>query len=109
MGSSFAKCFRKSSIKVLYKIGKKITFKIFDFSRICSRHFRPEDFERDLRNEMLGLPLRNLLKPGSYPVKPEEIQVQPEILQQKIVKTVLLINQKDSKIILLLNSSLNIR
>lgn len=40
---------------------------------------------------MLGLPLRNLLKPGSYPVKPEEIQVQPEILQQKIVTT-----QKDT-------------
>ena len=31
---------------------------------ICSRHFKPEDFERDLRNELLNLPLRSLLKPG---------------------------------------------
>ena len=30
-------------------------------------HFAPEDFERDLRNEMLGLPLRKLLKPGAAP------------------------------------------
>ena len=35
--------------------------------RICSLHFAPEDFERDLRNEMLGLPLRKLLKPGAAP------------------------------------------
>ena len=39
--------------------------------RICSKHFRSEDFIRDLRNEMLGLPLRNLLKPGSYPILPQ--------------------------------------
>ena len=30
-------------------------------------HFAPEDFERDFRNEMLGLPLRKLLKPGAAP------------------------------------------
>ncbi len=31
-------------------------------------HFAPEDFERDFRNEMLGLPLRKLLKPGAAPI-----------------------------------------
>lgn len=40
-------------------------------ARICSKHFKAEDFERDLRNEMLGLPLRNLLKAGSVPMTPE--------------------------------------
>ena len=32
-------------------------------ARICSQHFKPEDYERDLRNELLNLPLRKLLKP----------------------------------------------
>ena len=36
-------------------------------ARICSRHFKPEDFERDLKHELLNLPLRKLLKPGSIP------------------------------------------
>merc|ERR1711860_81928 len=36
--------------------------------RICSMHFAPEDFERDFRNEMLGLPLRKLLNPGAAPI-----------------------------------------
>jgi hypothetical protein len=29
---------------------------------ICSAHFRPEDYERDFKNELLGLPLRKILK-----------------------------------------------
>ena len=33
---------------------------------VCAQHFRPDDFERDLRNELLKLPLRGLLKPGEF-------------------------------------------
>ena len=33
---------------------------------VCAQHFRPDDFERDLRNELLNLPLRGLLKPGEF-------------------------------------------
>nr|XP_040570148.1 uncharacterized protein LOC121119503 [Lepeophtheirus salmonis] len=36
-------------------------------SRICSNHFSQDCYERDLRNELLGLPLRRLLKKGSVP------------------------------------------
>ena len=36
-------------------------------------HFDPDDFERDLRNEMLGLPLRKILKPGAAPRAPDPI------------------------------------
>ena len=42
-------------------------------------HFKPEDFERDFRNEMLGLPLRNLLKPGSCPMTLEESKSQVSV------------------------------
>jgi hypothetical protein len=31
---------------------------------VCSRHFLPADFERDLRNELLKQPLRALMKNG---------------------------------------------
>ena len=34
---------------------------------VCSNHFREEDFERDLQNELLGLPLKKKLKKGSVP------------------------------------------
>ena len=51
-----------------------LTLTFDSFYRICSKHFRPEDFIRDLRNEMLGLPLRNLLKPGSCPILPNAVQ-----------------------------------
>ena len=53
--------------------------------RICSKHFLPSDFERDLRNEMLGLPLRHILKPGAYPRLPNE-QIVPV---QKVVMKLL--------------------
>eukprot|EP00096_Caligus_rogercresseyi_P008276 TRINITY_DN2684_c0_g1_i1.p1 TRINITY_DN2684_c0_g1~~TRINITY_DN2684_c0_g1_i1.p1 ORF type:complete len:368 (-),score=100.70 TRINITY_DN2684_c0_g1_i1:55-1158(-) len=36
-------------------------------ARICGRHFTPEDFERDLKNELLGMPLVKRLKRGSVP------------------------------------------
>jgi hypothetical protein len=31
---------------------------------VCSYHFAPEDFERDLQNELLNRPLRSILKKG---------------------------------------------
>lgn len=59
--------------------------------RICSKHFKPEDFERDLRNEMLGLPLRNLLKSGSVPMSPESykkagLKINTPTLASKVVE-----------------------
>ena len=38
-----------------------------DKSRVCSNHFAPEDFLRDLKNELLNLPIRKILKSDSYP------------------------------------------
>ncbi|KAL3275702.1 hypothetical protein HHI36_020452 [Cryptolaemus montrouzieri] len=38
-----------------------------DKSRICSMHFTKEDYERDLKNELLGLPIRKLLKKTAIP------------------------------------------
>ena len=48
------KCYRKDKFNV-----KSAT--------ICKKHFEDSCFERDLRNELLGLPTRRLLKPGSVP------------------------------------------
>jgi hypothetical protein len=38
-------------------------------SRVCSDHFTASDFERDLKNEMLGLPVKKLLKHDAVPQK----------------------------------------
>ena len=54
---------RKIWIARLYRKDK---FSV-DNVRICSEHFLPEDFERDLRNELLNLPIRKILKKGSVP------------------------------------------
>ena len=35
-------------------------------ARICQLHFRDEDYERDLRNELLHQPLRKILKSGKH-------------------------------------------
>lgn len=46
-------------------------------SRICSAHFTEEDYERDLKNELLGLPCRKVLTDTAVPSKnlPLEIKV----------------------------------
>jgi hypothetical protein len=36
-------------------------------AKVCSRHFAEEDFERDLRSELLGCKPRKILKPNSVP------------------------------------------
>ena len=36
-------------------------------AKVCSSHFKSEDYERDLRNELLNLPTRKILKPGALP------------------------------------------
>lgn len=36
-------------------------------SRLCSNHFNNNDFQRDLKNELLGLPLTRKLKPEAIP------------------------------------------
>lgn len=40
-----------------------------DHNRVCSQHFGESDYERDLCNEMLGLPIRKILKRGAIPTK----------------------------------------
>lgn len=37
------------------------------FARLCSIHFLEDDFERDLKNELLNLPLRKKLKSDAVP------------------------------------------
>nr|XP_040576569.1 uncharacterized protein LOC121125436 [Lepeophtheirus salmonis]XP_040576570.1 uncharacterized protein LOC121125436 [Lepeophtheirus salmonis] len=37
--------------------------------RICENHFEENNYERDLRNELLGLPLRRKLKSDAIPTK----------------------------------------
>lgn len=38
-----------------------------NFARICSEHFSPKCYRRDLQHELLGLPLRKKLKPDAVP------------------------------------------
>lgn len=38
-----------------------------NFARICSAHFSPKCYSRDLQHELLGLPLRKKLKPDAVP------------------------------------------
>lgn len=38
-----------------------------DSARICSDHFLADDYVRDLKNELLGLPVRKRLKPDAVP------------------------------------------
>lgn len=37
------------------------------YSRICSKHFTSDAYQRDLQHELLGLPLRKKLKSGAVP------------------------------------------
>lgn len=37
------------------------------FARICSAHFSPKCYRRDLKHELLGLPLRKKLEPDAMP------------------------------------------
>ena len=62
-------------------------FKERPTAKICSKHFLPEDFERDMRNEFLGLPLRNILKRGSCPMigKPKTVIVEKKSLIEKSI------------------------
>ena len=36
----------------------------YDEEYICSDHFREDDFERDLRGELLNMPIKKKLKPN---------------------------------------------
>lgn len=38
-------------------------------SRVCSRHFSDDSYERDVQHELLGLPTRCRLKKGALPEK----------------------------------------
>ncbi|XP_030752894.1 putative leucine-rich repeat-containing protein DDB_G0290503 isoform X2 [Sitophilus oryzae] len=37
------------------------------YARVCSDHFSPKCYQRDLQHELLGLPLRRKLKPDAVP------------------------------------------
>ncbi len=38
-----------------------------DKARVCESHFLSSDFERDLKNELLNLPTRKILKKSAFP------------------------------------------
>ncbi len=46
----------------MFTIELEFVLDLFRTARICSNHFKEEDYERDLRNELLNLPQRKLLK-----------------------------------------------
>ena len=78
--------------------------------RVCSKHFLPTDFERDLRNELMGLPMRRVLRQGAFPrIFPEEenlITVSSPIFISR--KTSVIINdEKEVKIPTLSNANEN--
>lgn len=50
----------------LQKCGKKPPFR-YNNSFICSKHFKEEDFERDVRREFLDLPVKMKLKADAIP------------------------------------------
>ncbi|XP_060522362.1 THAP domain-containing protein 2-like [Cylas formicarius] len=65
---------------------------------ICSEHFLPEDFKRDLRNELLGLPLKKRLKEHAVPSqKLFEIESKKSRFAVKQVDSVL--NKKKASIV----------
>ncbi|VEN39359.1 unnamed protein product [Callosobruchus maculatus] len=41
----------------------------YSTARVCSRHFAPDSYERDVQHEVLGLPTRCRLKKGAVPEK----------------------------------------
>ncbi|GAA6094498.1 zinc finger protein 85-like [Tachysurus ichikawai] len=55
--------------KWLAAIGKVVnkTEKKFASLRVCSQHFRPDDYERDLKAELLGCPPKKVLKKTAIP------------------------------------------
>ena len=52
--------------------------------RICSKHFLPTDFERNLRNELLGLQMRRVLRPGAYPRTQKELNLNEQKAQEDL-------------------------
>ncbi|GAA6094497.1 zinc finger protein 391-like isoform X2 [Tachysurus ichikawai] len=55
--------------KWLAAIGKVVnkTEKKYAYLRVCSQHFRPDDYERDLKAELLGCPPKKVLKKTAIP------------------------------------------
>ncbi|XP_067013892.2 uncharacterized protein [Anabrus simplex] len=59
---------RNDELKCLWISRCKRTNKFnTDNSRICSVHFLPTDYLRDLKNELLGLPTKKILRPDAVP------------------------------------------
>lgn len=54
--------------------GYKKDFKAPPYARVCSEHFGPNSYQRDLQHELLGLPLRKKLKADAVPNRNLPIQ-----------------------------------
>lgn len=73
--------------------------------RVCSQHFRPDDYERDLKAELLGCPPKKVLKKTAVPTifqskrklgrKPSQSQnkTQPEVNLELLLLLLLFINR----------------
>ena len=59
----------KSELQELWieACGRKNLIPCIKNAKICSRHFSSDSYERDLRNELLGLPVRKKLKSNAIP------------------------------------------
>jgi len=65
-GISYHKFPKEPSLRKIWLEACKMKDKVNpDTATICARHFKQENFVRDLRNELLNLPVRNILKAGN--------------------------------------------
>ncbi len=59
---------KKADVKAKWIVACKRAGSVnWNSALVCSTHFTEEDFVRDLRNELLGLPLWRMLKEGAVP------------------------------------------
>ena len=57
---------KEGTIQKAWKVTCKRNDKINDKTAfVCELHFKEDDYQRDLRNELLSLPIRKILKTGN--------------------------------------------
>lgn len=64
------------------------------FGRVCSAHFSPKCYHRDLQHELLGLPLRKKLKPDAVP----DINLPSQISVTRVVENGQSVQAKNANI-----------
>lgn len=91
--------------------GYKKDFKAPAYARVCSEHFTPNCYQRDLQHELLGLPLRKKLKVDAVPnrnlpnqTSSNQKQLKDSQLNKKKVNSVI----KSSLVLISGNKSKNI-